>query len=365
VRQAVDTEWFRSIFPGVRLDKDAADHFTTTAGGIVFGAGLGGPLTGMGAGCKRKEFGGAIVIDDILKADDARSLAALRHCREWYTGVLSSRTNSTDTPIVLIQQRLHPDDLAGYLMATEPHKWHVIQIPAVDDQGRAIWPQTKAAADLEHLKRVDEFTYWAQYQQQPIMPGGNMIKRDWWRYYPAAAYDVNGFVFITMDTALKAKTANDPTSMQAWHGTHQHLDLLEDCTERLEFPDLMRRTKAFFAKWQRFGCQVIYIEDKASGPSLSQMLTEQGIPCTLWKPGDYNFPDDKVGRVKHSLWYIEGGRVRLPDDSPSWVAPFIDECAAFTGDDTGHDDRVDALTEAVSIWSWKGGASDLRAQVVS
>jgi predicted phage terminase large subunit-like protein len=362
IREAISADWYRSIFPHVRLGKAAVDHFTTTAGGQVYGVGVGGSITGFGAGQKRKAFGGAIVIDDAMKADDARSEAVLRHTKEWYTGVLSSRKNHARTPVILIMQRLHPEDLAGFLLATEPHLWHVIRIPGLQEDGTALWPETKSAEDLLHLKRVDEFTFWSQYQQEPIAPGGNMIKREWWARYPVYGYDVNCFVFMTADTALKAKTANDATSLQVWHGTPQCLDLLEDETGRWEFPELMRRAKAFWDRWERFGTSRIYLEDKASGAPLAQMLAQQGTPCRLWKPSDYNFPDDKVGRVKHSLFYIEAGRVRLPDDDQPWVKPFIDECAAFTGDGTSHDDRVDALSMACAIWSFKGGAADVRVQ---
>jgi predicted phage terminase large subunit-like protein len=360
IRQSVGRDWYRAMFPYTRMAKSAADHFTTTAGGQVYGVGMGGSITGFGAGRKRREFGGAIIIDDALKADDARSEAALKHCRDWYTGVLISRKNHTDTPVILIQQRLHPDDLAGHLIATEGDQWHVIRIPGLQADGTALWPETKSAQDLERLKRVDEFTFWSQYQQEPIMPGGNMIKRDWWRYYNPHTYDVNCLVFMTADTAMKAKTSNDPSSLQCWHATPTHLDLLEDHTGRWEFPDLMRNAVAFWRKWEKFGTDCMYIEDKASGPSLAQMLHEQGIPVKLWKPGDYDFPNDKVGRVKHSMFYIEAGRVRLPDNDQPWVRPFIDELAAFTGDDTVHDDRTDAATIACSVWSWKGGASDIK-----
>ena len=196
--------------------------------------------------------------------------------------------------------------------------------------------------------------------QSATVSGKSGIKRDWWRYYNPVGYDVNSLVFMTADTALKAKTANDPSSLQCWHATPDTLDLLEDHTGRWEFPELMRQTKAFYTKWERFGVSCIYIEDKASGPSLAQMLSEQGIPCKLWKPADYNFPDDKIGRVKHSLFYIEAGRVRLPEGKEAMTGPFIDECAAFTGDDSVHDDRVDGLSMACSVWSWKGGARDIK-----
>jgi predicted phage terminase large subunit-like protein len=366
IRETVGADWYRSIFPHTQLAKSAADHFRTTASGQVYGVGMGGSITGFGAGMKRPQFGGAAILDDPLKSDDARSASALRHCREWYTGTLGSRKNYTDTPIILIQQRLHPDDLAGYLLATERERWHVIRIPGLLEDGSALWPETKSAQDMEHLKRVDPFTFWSQYQQEPQIPGGNMIKREWWRYYNAATYNTHSLIFITADTALKAGDKNDRSSLQCWHATNDYLDLLEDETGRWEFPELLRHIVAFWKKWggseSPFHASEIYIEDKASGPSLAQMLATQGVPCILWKPGDYDSPNDKVGRVKMSLWFIEGGRVRLPDDDVPWVQPFIEECSSFTGDDSVHDDRVDAMTIATSVWAYKGGGSGIRAQ---
>ena len=352
IRDVIPRPWYQSFFPNVHLDQSAADYFTTTAGGQVFGVGAGGGVTGYGAGRKRKEFGGAIVIDDPLKSDDRKSKAALDHCREWYTGVLKNRKNSANTPTVAIMQPLHPDDLTAYIKKYERDTWHIISIPALQEDGTAIWPETISAADLLHLKEVDPDTFYAQYQQQPQQPGGNMIKREWWHYYAPQTYDVNGLVFMTADTAMKAKDKNDCSSLQCWCANQDYLDLLEDKTGRWEFPDLMRHAIDFWRKWEKFGTNAMYIEDKASGPSLIQMLRQQGIPAKPWAPKEYNFPDDKIGRVKCSLWYIEAGRVRLPTGEP-FVEPLIEECCAFTGDDGAHDDRVDALTCAVSIWSWK------------
>jgi predicted phage terminase large subunit-like protein len=361
ILRTVTEDWYKSIFPGVTLKKSSSDYFTTTAGGQVYGVGLEGTITGFRAGQKRPGFSGTIVIDDAMKADDARSMANLTHVQRWYTGTVSSRKNRSETPVVLIGQRLHPDDICGHILKTEPELWHHITIPGLLDDGTALWPETKSAADLIRLREVDEFTFWSQYQQQPIAPGGNMIKRDWWRFYERKGYDVDSLVFITADTALKAKTVNDNSSFGCWHATPQSLDLLDKISGKWEFPEMMRRAKAFFEKWKPYGCMCIYIEDKASGPSLAQSLAEQAIPCKLWKPADYGFPDDKVGRVQHSLWFIEAGRVRLPEGKPEMTGPFIDECAAFTGDDTVHDDDVDMMTTAVSIYRWKGGANDIRA----
>jgi predicted phage terminase large subunit-like protein len=359
ILQTAQSDWYKSIFPHVTIDKASADYFTTTAGGQVYGPGFDGTITGFRAGRTRQEFGGAIVIDDALKAGEARSLAAREHCHQIYTGTLKSRKDYTKTPIVMIGQRLHPDDLPGFVLKTEPEDWHVIKVPALNEDGTSIWPDKITAADLKHLEEVDPDTYFAQYQQMPQAPGGNMFKREWWRYYNPADYDVTGLVFLTADTALKDKEVNDPSCLQAWHGTQENLDLLEDFTRRMEFPDLLRAARAFWDKWRKFGATAFYIEDKASGSPLANMLAEQGVPVILWKPGDYNFPDNKLGRAKFALWPISAGRIRLPRGK-DFTEPFIEQHAAFTGDDSVHDDSVDAMTMAVSVWIWKGGSTQDR-----
>jgi predicted phage terminase large subunit-like protein len=267
-------------------------------------------------------------------------------------------------------QRLHPGDLAGYIMDTEGEKWHIIAIPGLQEDGTALWEETKSAADLKRLKEVDPFTFFAQYQQEPQIEGGNIIKKDWWQFYRSEGKDangqeinyyVNGLVFLTADTAMKTRTMNDKTELQVWHATGQYLDLLDEESGRWEFPEMIRRAKALWNKWERFKASAFFIEDKVSGTSLGQTLSEQGIPAVLWKPEDFDFPEDKVGRVKHSTWFIAAGRVRLPLGREAICRRIIEECAAFNGDDGVSDDAVDALTMAVSVWSHKGGGYDVKA----
>ena len=53
---------------------------------------------------------------------------------------IRSRTNSRNTPIILIMQRLHKNDLAGYLMSIEPDDWTVLSLSAlsVNEQGEEV-----------------------------------------------------------------------------------------------------------------------------------------------------------------------------------------------------------------------------------
>lgn len=362
IRTTMEKEWYRNLFE-VQLERSAESFFTTKQNGAVFGVGVGGSITGFGAGIKRPEFGGAIVIDDPMKADDARSQSVKEHTINWYNGVLESRKNYKNTPVVIIMQRLAPDDLINHILNTEREKWRVIQIPALDVDGNALWEETKSASDLKRLKEVDPFTYYAQYQQQPQVEGGNIIKDYWWQYYDAikADYSVDGLVFITADTALKTGNMNDFTVFQTWHARGKYLDLLDEFRAKMEFPEMLRQSVRYWKKWREYNVQKFYIEDKVSGISLGQSLAEQDIPVTMWTPKAYGYPDDKVGRVKMSTFYIEAGSVRLPMYRTELTDPFKEECSAFNGDDSVKDDRVDALTMAVSIWKFKGGGYDVKA----
>jgi predicted phage terminase large subunit-like protein len=352
--------WYREIFPGVQLTKTAAQHFITSAGGEVYGVGVDGSITGFRAGQKRPEFGGAIIVDDPTKAQDARSLATLLECRRWYTGTLLSRKNRDDTPIVLIMQRLNPDDLMGHILKTESDRWHVVKAQGLQEDGTALWEETKTAAEWLRLKRVDEFTFWSQGQQEPVMPGGNIIKREWWKYY-GGTYNVDSLVFMTADTGIKDKDTSDPSSIGVWHATQGTLDLLDRIKGRWTFPDQTRLIHQLYKKYEQYGVSCLYIEDKATGDPIARHLSSLGVKCSLWRPKDYGFPEDKLGRVRMSTWYLEAGRVRLPDDRPDITEPFVDECAAFSGLPTDHDDDVDCLTMAISVWKWKGGGADVRA----
>ena len=313
-----------------------------------------------------------MVVDDLIKSDDARSVATKLHAREWYNGVLKSRKNSKDTPIVLINHRLAPDDLSGFIRETEAEDWHFITISALGPDSKSIWEDTRSTAALEKLKIIDPFTFYAQEQQQPQIEGGNILKREWWKYYDSDKqdYPINGMVFITADTAMKAKTMNDFTSMGAWHGTHTNLDMLGSLRRKMEFPELVREAVKFWNIYSQppFNAKAFYIEDKVSGISLGQVLAERGIPVEMWKPKDFEFPEDKVGRAKTTTLYLQAGRVRLPltedEDGPrdckTWVETFIDECSAFNGDDSGYDDQVDMYDMAVAVWKTKGGGLNVQ-----
>lgn len=367
VKQIISEPWHQELYSNVHIDeslRNTQEIFYTTAGGMVYATGIGGTITGFGAGNTRRGFGGAIIIDDPLNARDARSATMRKSVIEFYTGTLISRRNHIDTPIILIAQRLHPDDLCGWILENEADLWERVTFPVINDAGELLNPLTMTYRELDKLRLNDEFTYNAQYMCQPTIPGGNIIKKIWWRTYRPDALREPGIVFVTADTAYKEKDAADLSVLWAWKVTTHGLFALTARYGRWNFPRLVEEAQRFWADMVHIGARIFYIEDKASGQSLVQTLQDHGIDAEAWLPKEHSFPDDKVGRMNEAAVLIAGGNVLLPtgnievsvlDGNNIYVTPeaydLVEECASFSYDNSHlHDDHCDALSMACSIY---------------
>ena len=108
-RVVVLSDWYRALFPNVRLAKDTETECVTTKGGGRITIPVGGSFTGRGADI--------IIVDDPMKAGDAQSETARRTVNDWYGTTLLSRLDDKEKgAIILVMQRLHEDDLAGKLL---------------------------------------------------------------------------------------------------------------------------------------------------------------------------------------------------------------------------------------------------------
>lgn len=87
------------------------DEVKTTRGGYRLSTSVAGSLTGRGADL--------IIIDDPIKVGDASSQTAMEAAIKCYSNTVSSRLNNPKTgKIVVVAQRLQPEDLPGQLAAT-------------------------------------------------------------------------------------------------------------------------------------------------------------------------------------------------------------------------------------------------------
>ena len=106
-RAVMQAQWYRELFPNTRISpaKNQEANYETTKRGYRYATSVGGTLTGRG--------GNLIIIDDPLKPEDAMSQTKREAVNGWYSRTLLSRLNNkANDAIILVQQRLHMDDLA-------------------------------------------------------------------------------------------------------------------------------------------------------------------------------------------------------------------------------------------------------------
>lgn len=384
----VQSEEFQEMWPTpITSDAKAKKRWNVElnrkkAGG-VYAVSLGGQITGFRAGHMAAGFQGAILVDDPLKPEDAYSAPKRKRANRQLLSTVKSRKANPDTPIIVIMQRVHEQDPTGFIKAGNlPGDWRHVVIPALiddkfvatlpahiqkmvdssvrDKDGRfSYWPYKEPLADLLKMEAgsatdsdgnaVSRFVFAGQYQQSPIVLGGDMIKGDMFPRYNKATMPRIAFRTTYGDTAQKTKEANDfSVFLEAGLGADGKLYLIDLRRGKWEAPALRQNAIEFWnagkARVNMGILRKLKIEDKASGTGLIQDLRNgSGIPV---------FPiprnTDKLTRVMDVLPYIESGMVCVPDDA-AWVSAFIAECEAFTKDDThSHDDQIDTLCDAIA-----------------
>ena len=200
-----DIDEYRAMFPDVKLKKDTRGKkkWYTAFGGGVYATSTGGQVTGFGAGqvdeetddfdlintldeiSVNKKFGGAIIIDDPMKPEDADYNLRRDRINMRFDSTIRNRVNSRNTPIIIIMQRLHPEDLTGYLLDVEPGEWELISLPAVVDErlvesakkygvnvpdgvvGQPLWEFKMNFDELMKYKRINSLVFERQYMQDP------------------------------------------------------------------------------------------------------------------------------------------------------------------------------------------------------
>lgn len=179
---------------GLRLDPEqsASNDWRLTCGGAMVTGGMASGITGVPADL--------VVIDDPHKnRTESDSLTMREKVWDTYSSSILSRL-SPGAPIILVQTRWHPDDLAGRVLEEEGReeeggRWRVIHLPALavsddDALGRSVGdplPHPKLDEDdvdgaLKHWnekKRTSTIRDWsALYQGDPVPAEGALLTLD-------------------------------------------------------------------------------------------------------------------------------------------------------------------------------------------
>ena len=165
-------------------DSKSKKKWYTTQGGGLYATAAGGAITGFGAGStESQEFHGAIVIDDPLKVDDAESEGERNKINQRLNTTIKSRRNNRNTPIIIIMQRLHEDDMSGFVLeGGMGEEFYHLKLPAIVD-GKPLWPFKHTLADLEKERKADPRTFAGQMMQEPSPEDGEFFKRAWFKRF--------------------------------------------------------------------------------------------------------------------------------------------------------------------------------------
>lgn len=366
IRMIMLSKEYTELFPESTLltGGGAISHWFTSNGGECKFSSTGSQVMGFGAGLTDKSgFNGMLVIDDPIKATEISSAPYVNKANENSEYAATTRVETDDVPIVLIMQRLSKHDTTAHFLETVSEGWEVVTIPALldvdyinslpDDKRKhldvsisngehvSFWEFKFPLRKILKIKDKNNFMFSAQYMQEPIMRGGNLIKSEWFNYYnelPKLKHRI-----ITADTAQKTKEHNDYSVFMHWGlGVDNKVYLIDVLRGKWESPQLKRNMITFWNKCQELNSTAygqvrdVYIEDKVSGTGLIQELKNSGIPIKEYPKGR-----DKVSEVNDILTYLENGYLYLLREA-QWLDDYITEHEDFNAEMThAHDDQVD------------------------
>ena len=355
VRNLVDQDVYKEIFPGVGLQADskAAGRWATNKGGEYFAIGVGGAVTGKGADI--------LIIDDPHSEQEA-ALAEINSevydkAYEWYTSGPRQRLQPGGA-IIVVMTRWSKKDLTGQVLNSSAQRsgeeWKVIEFPAILPSGKPLWPQFWPAIELEALKNELPHSKWmAQYQQNPTSETTAIVKREWWQVWEQDDPPWCEFTLMSWDTAFEKHNRADYSACTTWGvfyreddtGTAQaNIILLNAFRDRMEFPELKKRAIDEYNEWAP---DSVIIEKKATGAPLIYEMRAMGIPVQEFTPSRGN---DKISRLNAVSDLFASGRVWVPNTQ--WAEEVVEEVASFPAGE--HDDYVDSVSLAM-IRFRKGG----------
>lgn len=381
-RNLVEHEDFKYLFGDdveVPQGQNEKSYYRNTKNGHRNSRPIQGSLTGKG--------GDTILIDDPHDAEKAMSDADRQNVLDAYSGKVTSRLNDqAEGGILIIMQRLHEEDLAGFVRKNNgdwsednPRGWLSLVLPMqfeVDEPskppvnpakrfgfrdprsapGELLWPERFPADAVNRLKEDLERTSGvygatAQLQQRPAPAEGGILRKSWWRRWPDdKPFPYCDHVFLSWDTAYTEKDLKDAafSARTAWgvfwneQEKSWQLILLHGWAGRLAYPDLRQKAQDDTIE---FNPNAHLIEKKSSGISLIQDLRRAGTGRRRVRLRTYLPDRDKIARAHAATSVLSSGQVWAPNRPYSEVV--IDACGVFPNGAPPSSDYTDTVTQAI------------------
>ena len=364
-------------------DSDFAERFCrknkekiNNVGGHLFGIGIGAIdragefelSNGKGSMISRGIMSGItgnpanlIIIDDPVKNQQEADSPAYRN-RVWseWQASLKSRL-AAKGKVVVIMTPWTDDDLAARILRSEKNV-QLLRLPVEAEEndplgrevGQALCPELgkddQWLADFKASYISDpqggQRAWTALYQCSPRQEEGNIVQRNWFKYYDPDEELVFGTEMISVDASFKGDDTSDFVSIQVWGKRAQDYYLRYCLNKRLNFPDTVEAIKTIYRLFPR--ARTVLIEEAANGPAIIQTLQREMFIIPVTPLGG------KISRVNAISPAIESGHVFLPDPAKApWVADYIDQWVAFPNGK--NDDMVDATSQALARMIYSSG----------
>lgn len=365
-RRIIESDAYQECFGHLfqmTSDQNVKSRYENTARGTRFVTSTDAGATGFG--------GNRILVDDPLNAKKADSQVARDESIEWFKGTISTRFNNPkEDAAIVVHQRLHENDLTGFLLREQPGVWEHLVLPMeysrkrmVSVNGVLVETDTKSIktkigyvdprnedGELLHPSRLNEedvrvlklsigsYHVASQLQQEPTTRGGVIFNRGNWKFYlTLPQFDER---IISVDAAFKDTDGSDYVAIQTWGRKGADKYLIKRVKERLGFSATVQaiRTSAALVP----GYTAILIEDKANGPAVIETLSKELSAVIAINP-----EGGKLARAYAVQPEQEAGNIFLPDPTiDSDIGTFLNEVSSFPS--VQHDDETDAMTQAIN-----------------
>lgn len=293
-----------------------------------------------------------LIIDDPIKNREEADSITYRD-KVWGEWLNSFKARlAAGAKIVVIMTPWHEDDMAARLLGAEKNITLVrlpveaeLNDPLGRSPGDALCPEL--GKDNHWLQQFKESylndaqggprAWTALYQCAPRVEGGNLVKRDWWRYYDPKQIPQYGRSVISVDAAFKGKENNDYVAIEVWGKLGNDYYLRYCLNRHMDFPETLDAIRTVSRLYP--DARSVLVEDKANGSAIIQTLQKEMFCIPVNPLGG------KESRVNAVSPAIESGHVYLPQGE-EWLAEFVDQFTAFPAGK--HDDMVDSATQALS-----------------
>ncbi len=309
--------------------------------GAYISQGIGGPLTG-----KKVDLG--IIDDPIKNAKEALSPVTKKATWNWYISTFKTRLSKNSGEIIMAT-RWATDDLSGRVIDSSD-KAKVLAFPAINERGEALVPELHPIDSLLEKKALFGDYFWsAMYQQKPKPGDGQIFHEEFARYYlPKDLPDTFDEVIHSWDMTFKDSDGTDYVVGQVWGKKGANAYLLYQIRKRMSFTETLKAVKLLVDKYPQARRKLV--EDKANGPAVIDTLKTTVSGLVPIEPDG-----SKIARAHACTAEWEAGNVWLPHkDIAPWVTETVEEITTFPF--AGHDDTVDAMTQALRyLFQKKGG----------